>query len=157
MTAGGCDAIPSSRGGVARFMLGSETDALGRRHGTSGSRRRSWRKPRNTLVSWIKILAFVRNTSAHHSRLWNAGIINQPLVPKPYEAGPLVHLGSARERRTRVYGAATVANYFVRRINPGSSWPGRMKAHWYAFPAMPFAGPAQGGFLPGWDAEAIWN
>ncbi len=111
----------------------------------------------NTLVSWIKTLAFVRNTSAHHSRLWNAGIINQPLVPKPYEAAPLVHLGSDLERRTRVYGASTVANYFVRRINPGSSWPSRMKAHWNAFPAMPFATPIQGGFLPGWDVEAIWN
>lgn len=111
----------------------------------------------NTLVSWIKTLAFVRNTSAHHSRLWNAGIVNQPLVPKPHEAAPLNHLGSDLERRTRVYGAAAVANYFVRRINPGSSWPARMKAHWHAFPAMPFAGPVQGGFLPGWDAEAIWN
>ncbi len=111
----------------------------------------------NTLVSWIKTLAFVRNTSAHHSRLWNAGIVNQPLVPKPFEAPSLVHIGSDLERRTRVYGAATVASYFVRRINPGSSWPARMKAHWHAFPGMPFAGPVQGGFLPGWEAEAIWN
>jgi abortive infection bacteriophage resistance protein len=30
----------------------------------------------NTLVSRIKTLAFVRNASAHHARLWNAGIIN---------------------------------------------------------------------------------
>ncbi len=111
----------------------------------------------NTLVSWIKTLAFVRNTSAHHSRLWNAGIVNQPLVPKPFEAPSLVHIGSDLERRTRVYGAAAVASYFVRRINPGSSWPARMKAHWHAFPGMPFAGPVQGGFLPGWEAEAIWN
>lgn len=110
----------------------------------------------NTLVSWIKTLAFVRNISAHHARLWNAGIINQPLVPKPFEAPPLVHIGSDLERRTRVYGAAAVASYFVRRINPGTSWPSRMKAHWLAFPAMPFASPIQGGFLAGWDAEAIW-
>ena len=57
--------------------------------------------PPNTLVSWIKTLAFVRNTSAHHARLWNAGIINQPLVPKPFEARQLVHIGSNLERRTR--------------------------------------------------------
>jgi abortive infection bacteriophage resistance protein len=110
----------------------------------------------NTLVSWIKTLAFVRNISAHHARLWNAGIINQPLVPKPFEAPQLVHIGSDLERRTRVYGAAAVASYFVRRINRGTSWPSRMKAHWQAFPAMPFASPIQGGFLAGWDAEAIW-
>ena len=110
----------------------------------------------NTLVSWIKTLAFVRNISAHHARLWNAGIINQPLVPKPFEAPQLVHIGSDLERRTRVCGAAAVASYFVVRINPGTSWPSRMKAHWQAFPAMPFGSPIQGDFLAGWDAEAIW-
>jgi len=31
----------------------------------------------NTLVSWIKTLAFVRNISAHNARLWNAGIISR--------------------------------------------------------------------------------
>lgn len=110
----------------------------------------------NTLVSWIKTLAFVRNIRAYYARLWNAGIINQPLVPKAFEAPWLVHIGNDLERRTRVYGAAAVASYFVERINPGTSWPSRMKAHWQAFPAMPFASPTQGGFLPGWDQEAIW-
>ena len=31
-----------------------------------------------------------------------------------------------------------------------------MKAHWLSFPEMPFASAAQGGFLEGWDQEAIW-
>lgn len=110
----------------------------------------------NTMVSWIKTLAFVRNISAHHARLWNAGIINQPLVPKPFEAPQLVHIGNDPERRTRVYGAAAVASFFVRQINPGTSWPSRMKTHWQAFPAMPFATPAQGGFLQAWDQETVW-
>jgi hypothetical protein len=109
----------------------------------------------DTLVSWIKTLAFVRNISAHPARLWNAGVINQPLVPKPFEAPHLVDIGSDLERRTRVYGAAAVASCFVRRINPVTSWPSRMKGHWQAFPVMPFASPIQGCFLTGWDAEAI--
>lgn len=110
----------------------------------------------NTLVSWIKTLAFVRNISAHHARLWNAGIINQPLVPKPFEAPLIVHIGNVLERRTRVYGAAAIACFFVKQINPGTSWGRRMKTQWQAYPGMPFANPAQGGFLPGWDGEAIW-
>ena len=110
----------------------------------------------NTLVSWIETLAFVRNISAHHARPWNAGMINQPLVPKPSEAPQLVHIGSDPERRTRVYAAAVVASHFVRRINPGTSWPSRMKAHWQAFPAMPFANPVQGGFPRSWDQETVW-
>jgi abortive infection bacteriophage resistance protein len=100
-----------------------------------------------TLVSWIKTLAFVRNISAHHGRLRSAGIINQPLVPKRFEAPQLVHIGSDLKGRTRVYGAAAVASYFVRRIDAGTSWGGRMRAHWQACPAMPFGTPAQGGIL----------
>lgn len=110
----------------------------------------------DTLVSWIKTLAFVRNISAHHARLWNTGIVSQPQVPKQFEAPHLVHIRSDVVRRSRVYGAAAVASYLVKQIHAGSTWSGRMKAHWLGFPVMPFVTPAQGGFLPGWDHEAIW-
>ena len=98
----------------------------------------------------------MRNISAHHSRLWNTGIINQPQVPKAFEAPRMVHIGNDVVQRNRVYGAAAVASYLAKRINPGTSWSGRMKAHWLSFPEMPFASAAQGGFLEGWDQEAIW-
>jgi hypothetical protein len=69
----------------------------------------------------------------------------------------MVHIGSEVVRRSRVYGAAAVASYLVKQIHMGTSWSDRMKAHWLAFPVMPFATSAQGGFLPGWDTEAIWR
>ncbi|WP_277926046.1 Abi family protein [Sphingomonas lacusdianchii] len=110
----------------------------------------------NTFVSWIRTLAFVRNISAHHARLWNTGIINLPQVPRPHEATTMDHIGAPVARRDRVYGAAAVAAYLVKQIAPGITWSARMKAHWQAFPAMPYADPAQGGFLLNWDREAIW-
>ena len=72
------------------------------------------------------------------------------------EAPRMVHIGNDVVQRNRVYGAAAVASYLAKRINPGTSWSGRMKAHWLSFPEMPFASAAQGGFLEGWDQEAIW-
>ena len=111
----------------------------------------------DTLVSWIKSLAFVRNICAHHARLWNAGIINQPKVPKRFEAPHVLHIGTDPKRRTRVYGTAAVASYMIKRINPGTSWPSRVQAHWSAFPAMPLADASQGGFLLDWDQEKIWS
>jgi len=110
----------------------------------------------DTLVSWIKALAFVRNICAHHGRLWNTGIVNQPKAPKPTEAPDVAHIRTDPIQRSRVYGAASAASHLVKRIHAGTTWSGRMKAHWLAFPAMPFAHAAQGGFLPGWDQEAIW-
>jgi abortive infection bacteriophage resistance protein len=110
----------------------------------------------DTLVSWVKSLAFVRNICAHHARLWNAGIVNQPKVPKAWEAAQVVHIGDHFVQRSRVYGATAAASHLIKRINPGTTWSSRMKDHWLAFPAMPFANAAQGGFLPGWDQETIW-
>lgn len=110
----------------------------------------------NVLVSWIRTLALIRNISAHHARLWNAGIVHQPKVPQGPETAAVHHIGGDVARRNRVYGATVIAYYLARRIAPGTSWGSRMKEHWLDFPVMPHANLAQAGFLPGWEREAIW-
>ncbi|WP_246376981.1 Abi family protein [Gluconacetobacter aggeris] len=111
----------------------------------------------DTLVSWIRCLAFVRNICAHHSRLWNTPIINQPNVPQPQEAATVVHIGADVVRRTRVYGAAAVASYLLKEISAGTSWGHRLKVHWINFPPMPLANAKQGGFLGQWGDLDIWQ
>lgn len=111
----------------------------------------------DTFVSWIKCINSVRNISAHHSRLWNTSMKHQPSVPQRFEAPTVVHIGKRTVHRTRVYGAAAVASYLVKKLSPGTSWSSRMKDHWLAFPTTPLINPTQGGFLPGWDGEAIWT
>jgi len=111
----------------------------------------------DTLVSWVKCLAFVRNICAHHARLWNAGIINQPKVPRQSEAADVFHIGAEFKCRSRVYGSAVVAGYLVRRINVGTTWNIRMRNHWLAFPDTPHIDPLQAGFFDNWMNEAIWN
>ena len=34
------------------------------------------------MESWLRALNFVRNVAAHHSRLWNKNLIDQPKLPK---------------------------------------------------------------------------
>lgn len=111
----------------------------------------------DTLVSWMRCIAFVRNLCAHHARLWNTGIINQPQVPKAFEAPQAFHIGADIVRRNRVYGASVAAACLVKQINPTTSWARRMKAHWESFPIMPHASPIQGGFVSDWRTEPIWN
>ncbi|WP_240149402.1 Abi family protein [Asaia sp. As-1742] len=111
----------------------------------------------DTLVSWVKALTFVRNICAHHGRLWNTGIVNQPKVPKTTEAPGVAHIRSAFVQRSKIYGSAAAASHLVKRINPHTSWSTRMKNHWLHFPEMPFASASHGGFLPKWDIETIWT
>ncbi|WP_235075345.1 Abi family protein [Asaia sp. SF2.1] len=111
----------------------------------------------DTLVSWIKALAFVRNICAHHGRLWNTGIVNQPKVPKIDEAPGVLHIRSASIQRSKVYGSSTVASHLVKKINPSTSWSSRMKKHWLHFPKIPFVSAEHGGFVSKWEVEEIWS
>lgn len=50
------------------------------------------------LGSWLHHLAMVRNTCAHHSRLWNREFTITPLLPrsKPASLTPQFHIGSRK-------------------------------------------------------------
>ncbi len=111
----------------------------------------------DVLVSWVKCLAFVRNICAHHARLWNAGIINQPKVPRQNEVPDVFHIGTEFKLRSRVYGAAVVAGYLVKRINVGTTWNMRMRDHWLTFPITPHVDPQQAGFIGDWGKQPIWS
>jgi abortive infection bacteriophage resistance protein len=109
------------------------------------------------LSSWIRTLAYVRNVCAHHSRLWNHPLVSQPMLPKTGDVPLLEHLRTYGFTQTRVYSSAAIAQYFLRVINPNSSWKERLKDHWTRFPAVPGLSPAQAGFMPAWRTNTLWN
>ena len=41
----------------------------------------SWK----TMASWLRTINHVRNIAAHHSRLWNNNLVDQPKMPEPGE------------------------------------------------------------------------
>lgn len=108
------------------------------------------------LSSWIRTLAYVRNVCAHHARLWNHPLVNQPMLPKPGEVPLVEHLRVYGVTQTRVYAAAAIAQHFLRVINPNSQWKERLKDHWDHFPAVPGLKPAQAGFMPAWQTHLLW-
>ena len=42
------------------------------------------------LVSWLKAVTELRNTCAHHSRLWNKVFVNYPIIRKKDKDFPLI-------------------------------------------------------------------
>jgi abortive infection bacteriophage resistance protein len=109
------------------------------------------------LTSWIKVLSYVRNVCAHHARLWNHPLINQPKLPKQGAIPFLDHLAAYNLSHSRVYGAASVVQHFLRVINPNSAWKDRMKNHWNDFPVIPAVKASQAGFMPSWNTQPLWN
>ena len=98
------------------------------------------------LESWLHALTILRNTCAHHGRVWNRRFAYRPEIyahAKPHFAD-----------QQSYYCLAVVMRLFSRPVDPNDEWPVQLmdllKAH---------AGinPADMGFPAGWEADPIWN
>lgn len=111
----------------------------------------------NTLESWVRCLNGVRNTCAHHSRLWNKPMVDQPKLPSSWEARAVQHIREEVVRHTRIYGAAAIIAHFLSVINPNSTWKQRFIEHWESFPAGSKLSVENAGLFEGWADEALWK
>lgn len=110
---------------------------------------------RNMLVSWLRCINFVRNVCAHHSRLWNRPLIDQPQAS---HLPPLLqHWQSMPYRNSRMYAAASILQYFLKFINPTSSWGSRLEMLLGEFPEAPGLTIQSSGFQNGWEQYQLWN
>lgn len=102
------------------------------------------------LGSWLHHLAFVRNISAHHGRLWNREFTITPLMPK----GKPANLRSQFQPGSRrLYNALVIMLHCMDIVSPGHSWRTRLisliESH-----RVPVAGM---GFPTNWEKLPIWR
>lgn len=117
---------------------------------------RSYGIPRPHLVkSWIRSLSAIRNVCAHHSRLWNKPLTDQPALPNPSEIPELDHMIVGGN--VRIYAALAIIRLLLRQINPRTKWADRMKAHMGTFPAAPNIKISDMGFPDDWEKLPLWN
>lgn len=110
----------------------------------------AYRVDQGVLESWLHHLAYIRNTCAHHSRLWNREFTITPELPrsKPEAlAREFIH-GSRK-----LYNTLVLILHFMDIIAPDHHWRVRLKAllsgHSVSVAAMDF--PAD------WEARLIWQ
>lgn len=112
---------------------------------------------RELLTSWARSMNHVRNICAHHSRLWNRPLADQPKPPRIGEIALLDHLAPDTFGQSRLYGAAAVLQVLLRTINPSTTWGNRLKQHFATFPAAPGIVIGHTGFPTGWETLPLWN
>lgn len=100
--------------------------------------------------SWLHHLSIVRNTCAHHSRLWNRDFLRvSPMIPqsKPKELVGLFNL------QPKLYNSLLIMLFFMDKINPDHQWRNRLKQlileHMDLITDM--------GFPNDWENLDIWN
>nr|WP_273261255.1 Abi family protein [Lautropia mirabilis] len=153
-------------------MRERDQDAIAQKYGIGNGR---------VFASWLRSLNHLRNICAHHGRLWNRNISDQPRLPNTRgSAGPKAHLSTSTggeghtkqhlgnppwvkhfesdtHARARCYVLLIIVKHLLATICPNSSWPDRMKAHLDAFPPLDHVGLNLRGMGAPDDWQAIWD
>lgn len=109
--------------------------------------------PEAVLVPLLKHLSTVRNTCAHHGRLWNRGFLirmklpNKP-VPLAVSLEPLKGNGPAQ-----LYNSLVLIRYLLQQVDPYSTWHVQMKT---LLACHPTADLVAMGFPAFWDQRPLW-
>ena len=112
--------------------------------------------PPDILESWIRAINVARNVCAHHGRLWNKPIPNQPKWPRAPSILDLAHVAGNTKALTRVYGTAALTRFLLRHTSPATDWSNRLKALCASFPQSPVIALSAAGFPKGWEALNLW-
>ncbi|MCK9550656.1 Abi family protein [Aquamicrobium sp.] len=118
----------------------------------------SYKIPRpHLLTTWVRGLAGVRNVCAHHARLWNKPLTDQPSMPREGEIADLDHLRASPGSNGRLYAAAAIIRYMLREISPRSRWHERLMSHVTTFPTHPVISVDAAGFPDNWQELSLWT
>nr|WP_166892105.1 Abi family protein [Massilia sp. CCM 8734] len=110
------------------------------------------------LASWLRSISHLRNICAHHSRLWNRALIDNPKPPGRNEIPLLEHLMGDPHDRTHVYGTLAIMQFLLVKTGFGNAWADKLKSLVGTFPVLsPAATLHAMGFPEHWDKLAIWN
>lgn len=108
--------------------------------------------PEKVLVPLVKHLSTVRNTCAHHGRLWNRGFLIRPGLPiKPPDLA--VTLEPPGPGPALLYNTLVMIVFMLRAADPNSDWRNLLMAH---LATHPTADLASMGFPGGWAQRPLW-
>ncbi|WP_397596992.1 Abi family protein [Silanimonas sp.] len=122
----------------------AEQDAIAQRYGIDDGR---------VFASWLRCLNYLRNVCAHHSRLWNRNMVDQPKLPPVSNTPWLRHFKDNSHALARCYLPLCLTRALLRTIHPQSTWASRVEAQLGAFPSVGHLGLDLGGMgaPPDWS------
>jgi abortive infection bacteriophage resistance protein len=138
-------------GMLSTFYQGMKVDdasAIAAKYGLPG-----WQ----LMQSWLRSVNFVRNVAAHHSRLWNKNLIDQPKLPAPGQVRAFDVLLGRPAVGSRLFIVLCILLHFVRMASPNSGWPVRLRQHLESFPAGSRLSLADMGFPSDWRKHPLWQ
>lgn len=130
-------------------MKEADQDVIANRYGLKNGR---------VFATWLRSLNYLRNVCAHHSRLWNRNIVDQPKLPPLAESSAFAEFHNEAHRLARPFLLLCIAQHLMQHINPASTWGARLKdLLQHGFPDLTHLGLDLGSFgiYPDWE-ERNW-
>ncbi|HEY0167403.1 MAG TPA: Abi family protein [Jatrophihabitans sp.] len=111
------------------------------------------------LSNWLRVLNYVRNICAHHSRLWNRNLADQ-LATRHVRAVPeLAHLAQpgTSHQNARPFAAFSVIAFLLRHVAADDRYVADLRA--LMATSLPAAKRTawEMGFPDGWEGLPLWT
>lgn len=104
--------------------------------------------------SWLRSLNYLRNIVAHHSRLWNRNIIDQPKLPALDEIEWCNKFIGKPDLVAKPFLLLALLRHLVKIICPNTEWHYRLHEHLQSFPEVQSARKVdvkEIGFVDNWE------
>jgi abortive infection bacteriophage resistance protein len=109
------------------------------------------------MESWLRCLNYVRNVVAHHSRLWNRNLIDQPkLSAKGVMPAFDPFIGNVHVT-SRIYIVICILAHLMKRVCPRSTWQTRLVELIKSFPDAAHMKVKDMGFPEDWEEHVFWR
>lgn len=102
------------------------------------------------LESWVKSIAVLRNTIAHHARLWNRNYPTIPLLPPQL---PQSWVSTKGLKSQKIYAQICALQYLHNAIHPNNIFASDLKNLLARYPNVDIAAM---GFPANWQNEPLW-
>lgn len=108
-------------------MIPDDKNAIAKKYGVSNGK---------VFESWLRSLNYLRNVCAHHSRLWNLNIVDQPKLPPISEVSWVAPFMNNTRAKARPFLLLCIVKHLLTVINPSSTWNVRLEKLLIEFPDL---------------------
>ncbi len=103
------------------------------------------------FVSWLTVLANLRNVCCHHARVWNWDFMLNPAEPKKTKNA---WIDTTNVDKKRVYYRLCIIRYFLSSVSPNNNFNEKLSELLADFPSIDIAAM---GFNRDWKDETLWT
>lgn len=105
------------------------------------------------LISWLRHIVYIRNTCAHHSRLWNRTLAVQAMVPHT-TSKPFANLDELVNPERNIYLTLCIIKYLQNTVKPANTFSQRLQSLLDHFPKVDRKAM---GFPDNWEDDPFWG